>query len=82
MLDKLGALSNLKFCFDDAGLEYLHNGCKRPIVHRDLKPSNILLDENMRAKIADFGMSRAFGTESATHITTRIGGTIGYVDPE
>ncbi|WJX92003.1 hypothetical protein P8452_73705 [Trifolium repens] len=45
------------------GLDYLHNGCKPPIMHRDLKPSNILLDENMHAKIADFGLSRAFGDD-------------------
>ncbi|XP_045808233.1 probable LRR receptor-like serine/threonine-protein kinase At1g05700 [Trifolium pratense] len=64
------------------GLDYLHNGCKPPIMHRDLKPSNILLDENMHAKIADFGLSRAFGNDNDSHITTRLAGTFGYIDPE
>ncbi|WJX86280.1 hypothetical protein P8452_68610 [Trifolium repens] len=64
------------------GLEYLHNGCKPPIMHRDLKPSNILLDDNMHAKIADFGLSRAFGDDIDSHISTRPAGTLGYADPE
>nr|XP_023881922.1 putative leucine-rich repeat receptor-like serine/threonine-protein kinase At2g19230 [Quercus suber] len=64
------------------GLDYLHNGCKPPIIHRDLKPSNILLNEHMQAKIADFGLSRAFATENDSHVSTRPGGTLGYVDPE
>ncbi|KEH18235.1 LRR receptor-like kinase plant [Medicago truncatula] len=64
------------------GLDYLHNGCKPPIMHRDLKPSNILLDENLHAKIADFGLSRAFGNDDASHISTRPAGTFGYADPE
>ncbi|KAG8643352.1 hypothetical protein MANES_11G031075v8 [Manihot esculenta] len=64
------------------GLEYLHNGCKPPIIHRDLKTSNILLNEKLRAKISDFGLSRAFTNESGSHITTRPAGTIGYLDPQ
>ncbi|CAL5195563.1 unnamed protein product [Lathyrus oleraceus] len=64
------------------GIDYMHNGIKPPIVHRDLKPSNILLDEKMHAKIADFGLSRVFGNEIDSHISTRPAGTFGYLDPE
>ncbi|GLU14400.1 hypothetical protein SLE2022_309740 [Rubroshorea leprosula] len=64
-----------------SGLEYLH-GCKPPIVHRDLKPDNILFNKHMQAKIADFGLSRAFSTEFASYVSTCPANTFGYLDPE
>ncbi|MQL85410.1 hypothetical protein Taro_017952 [Colocasia esculenta] len=65
------------------GLEYLHYGCKPPIVHRDVKTANILLNQNLEAKIADFGLSRAFTNDNHSHISTNnVAGTLGYLDPE
>ncbi|VAH09496.1 unnamed protein product [Triticum turgidum subsp. durum] len=65
------------------GLEYLHKGCNPPLVHRDVKTSNILLNANLEAKIADFGLLKAFKSKSDTHVSTaRVVGTLGYLDPE
>ncbi|XP_066361901.1 uncharacterized protein [Miscanthus floridulus] len=65
------------------GLYFLHEGCGTPILHLDLKPANILLDDNMVAKIADFGLSRLFHGAS-THVTQResVTGTTKYMAPE
>ncbi|XP_044450543.1 putative proline-rich receptor-like protein kinase PERK6 isoform X3 [Triticum aestivum] len=63
------------------GLNFLHTGCGSQILHLDLKPGNILLDKDMRAKVADFGLSR-FLSKQHTHITNTIAGTDGYMPPE
>ncbi|KAL3696069.1 hypothetical protein R1sor_010145 [Riccia sorocarpa] len=63
------------------GLAYLHDSCNPPIIHRDIKPSNILLDENLLAKVTDFGLSKTGPTGNKTHISTGIKGTPGYLDP-
>ncbi|WOL03431.1 hypothetical protein Cni_G12151 [Canna indica] len=61
------------------GLEYLHDGAVPPVVHRDIKSGNILLDDSMRARVADFGLSRE---EIVSRQASNVRGTFGYLDPE
>lgn len=63
------------------GLDYLHSFADPPVIHRDVKPSNILLDKNLVAKVADFGISKTT-LEFETHISTTPAGTAGYIDPQ
>ncbi|KAL8195677.1 hypothetical protein R6Q57_025430 [Mikania cordata] len=78
-------IQRLKICIGAArGLEYLHNmkGTQHRIIHRDIKSSNILLDENWKAKISDFGLSK-FGpaNQQYTFLVSHTVGTVGYCDP-
>lgn len=71
----------IKIALDAArGIEYLHNYAVPPIIHRDIKSSNILLDENFRARVSDFGLSLMRQQEAS--MESAVGGTIGYIDPE
>ncbi|XP_074264726.1 putative serine/threonine-protein kinase PBL19 [Silene latifolia] len=64
------------------GLAYLHEGMEVQVIFRDFKSSNVLLDENMKAKLSDFGMAREGPTGDHTHVSTMPVGTYGYAAPE
>ncbi|EEF36472.1 calcium/calmodulin-regulated receptor-like kinase 2 [Ricinus communis] len=75
----LGWEERLQIALDIShGIEYLHEGAAPPVIHRDLKSANILLDQSMRAKVADFGLSKE---ESYDGRNSGLKGTYGYIDP-
>lgn len=63
------------------GVEYLHSLAQQSFIHRDLKPSNILIGDDMRAKVADFGLVKN-APDGKYSVETRLAGTFGYLAPE
>lgn len=77
--EKLSWKTRLRIAIDVAnGLQYIHEHTRPKVVHKDIKSSNILLDTNMRAKIANFGLAKS----GCNAITMHIVGTQGYIAPE
>ncbi|KAM0006009.1 putative protein kinase RLK-Pelle-LRR-I-1 family [Helianthus debilis subsp. tardiflorus] len=77
----------IQICLDIAhGISYLHTDMegKPRIIHRDIKSDNILLDENLNAKLADFGLSKShpMNQQPSTFYSKNIAGTTLYMDPE
>ncbi|CAH2038556.1 unnamed protein product [Thlaspi arvense] len=62
------------------GLNYLHNDCYPPIIHRDIKSNNILLDSNLEARIADFGLAKMMIHKN--EMVSMVAGSYGYIAPE
>lgn len=66
-----------------AVLEGLATAHRAGIVHRDIKPENVLIGDDGRIKVTDFGLARAIGTSQ--HTTADAGlliGTVSYLSPE
>jgi hypothetical protein len=69
----------------DSVLAGLAHGESHGIVHRDLKPENLLVADDGRVKIADFGVARVIGKATRRGVATAAGASIGtpaYVAPE
>ncbi|KAJ6328213.1 hypothetical protein OIU77_009992 [Salix suchowensis] len=60
-------------------LYYLHSFTETAYVHQDIKSSNVMLNDNLRAKIANFSLARAAASAA---MTKHVVGSIGYMAPE
>lgn len=60
-------------------LAYVH---ARGLIHRDIKPSNIMVDQEQRVKLMDFGLAKHLASDSEVTATGHIVGTYRYMAPE
>ncbi|XWS59388.1 hypothetical protein CRYUN_Cryun08bG0117500 [Craigia yunnanensis] len=81
-LEPLSWKRRLNIALDVArGMEYLHTLAHQSFIHRDLKSSNILLGDDFRAKVSDFGLVK-LAPDGEKSVVTRLAGTFGYLAPE
>ncbi|KAF6138438.1 hypothetical protein GIB67_028010 [Kingdonia uniflora] len=62
-------------------LQILLDAAQGLIIYRNFKSSNVLLDEEFKAKLSDFGLAREGPADGETHISTAVMGTYGYAAP-
>ena len=75
--------TRLRIALDCArALEFLHEHAIPTVIHRDFKCTNVLLDQNLRAKVSDFGLAKMGSDKINGQISTRVLGTTGYLAPE
>ncbi|PWA56467.1 Concanavalin A-like lectin/glucanase, subgroup [Artemisia annua] len=62
------------------GLAYLHS-LKDQVIHRNVKSSSIFLDHEFNSKLGHFGLAKSGYAMGKSHVSTRVAGTLGYIDP-
>ncbi|MDB9920719.1 Stk1 family PASTA domain-containing Ser/Thr kinase [Actinomycetota bacterium] len=83
VLDEYGPLSTEQaLVLLDPVIEALTAAHGAGFVHRDIKPENVLISDDGRVKVADFGLARAVTSTESTHTTGMIIGTVNYLSPE
>ncbi|KAK7261180.1 hypothetical protein RIF29_27485 [Crotalaria pallida] len=81
-LEPLSWSQRLAIALDVArAMEYLHGLARETFIHRDLKSSNILLGDDFRAKVSDFGLVK-LAPNGEKSVATKLAGTFGYLAPE